>query len=236
MKLPLNLLFVMYQYGLEYSIVILVCILMIFIVNKRIIKDEGKIAQLSSKTNALITEYLQGLFTIKCHAWEQAFIAKIQTQRTRYLNQKNTVFLTTILSNLIGNICVLIVSIGIFYQHNQNSVILLNQVRSLCSTMKLIPKQISQFQKAVESFVRIEEYLKHLMSQECRENDINVGNIVLRNCFIGNNMESPLLHDISIEIPKNKTTLLIGAAGSAKTSLLLGILGGILLLNENIQF
>jgi ABC-type multidrug transport system fused ATPase/permease subunit len=216
------------------------------------IKYQKERLENTGKRVAAMNEMLQGIRIVKYFGWENHFLKKIGEIRVKELNSIMRLWAVFIGLGTLGSGSGIFISFATFAVYALiagnnldartafTAVYLLGVVSQ---SLTFLPAQVAQVLKAKVSLDRIQDYLKEqdidkYTSEEplvASDSKTTIGfkNAELR--YHGNDVNDSnsinfTLRNVNVEFPTGKLSVIAGSTGSGKTSLLLGLLGGIIIL------
>ncbi len=185
-----------------------------------------------ARLNSQIIESLKGIETIKVLASEEKSIEKLEVE---YIKNLKIAFNEGVLSNIQGSISSGVSTIGNLILMYIGAMMVIDGKITLGSLMaftslssyfmnpigRLIGLQLS-IQEASVSLKRISE-IYEMDKEQVEENKTKIqeidGGINIKNITFRYGSRSPVLKNVSIEIPKGKKVALVGESGSGKTTI-----------------
>jgi len=185
-----------------------------------------------ARLNSQIIESLKGIETIKVLASEEKSIEKLEVE---YIKNLKIAFNEGVLSNIQGSISSGVSTVGNLILMYIGAMMVIDGKMTLGSLMaftslssyfmnpigRLIGLQLS-IQEASVSLKRISE-IYEMDKEQVEENKTKIqeidGSINIENITFRYGSRSPVLKNVSIEIPKGKKVALVGESGSGKTTI-----------------
>ncbi|KAK4801560.1 hypothetical protein SAY86_022047 [Trapa natans] len=193
--------------------------------------------QRTDKRIGLMNEILAAMDTVKCYAWENSFLDKVQSARTDELSWFRKASLLGAFNSFLLNaipIVVTVTSFGLFTLLGGN----LTPARAFTSLslfavlrfpLFMLPNMITQTVNANVSLKRLEELLlaeeRILLPNPPVDNQLAAISIRNGNFSWDAKAERPTLSNINLDIPVGSLVAIVGSTGEGKTSLVSAMLG-----------
>jgi ABC-type multidrug transport system fused ATPase/permease subunit len=181
-----------------------------------------------------VNEALQGIRTLKCYGWEEAFMERIFAHRRKEIRALRMYANLNALQSAFWNSAPVLVSLATFtvYSMLGNTLTLpvvftaLALFNILRFPLAVLPMMLSSAISARVSAQRIDKFvnLPDLDTRQHHELGAHKNAVELQGTFAWDE-KTTVLHDIALECKAGELTCVIGAVGAGKSSLLAAALG-----------
>ncbi|XP_071816985.1 ATP-binding cassette sub-family C member 9-like isoform X2 [Apostichopus japonicus] len=194
-------------------------------------------------------EMLQSIRYLKLSSWEESFcnsIEKIRGEELKGLSKMQTVFIGR---KLLASAVPIIVSAMVFalYSYLSGKPLTPDSAFFALTIIQQTQLPLTNFSLFFESLAsttvsvnRLAAFFKHSQinktNKQATLNTLNAIELLGGNFTWGSETNQVILHNINIQIPKGKLTMIIGPVGSGKSSLLSAMLGEMTSVTGSVRF
>ncbi|XP_024120755.1 canalicular multispecific organic anion transporter 2 isoform X3 [Oryzias melastigma] len=187
----------------------------------------------------LMNEILNGIKVLKLYAWEDSFKQKVLDIRQKELNVLRKTAYLGALSTMAWTsapFLVALTSFAVYVSVDENNVldakkafVSLSLFNILRFPLNMLPQVISSMAQASVSLKRIQNFLSHdeldpdSVDRKNTSADFSVA--VVNGTFSWWKDQSPVLHSISVMVPRGSLLAVVGPVGCGKSSLISALLG-----------
>jgi ABC-type transport system involved in cytochrome bd biosynthesis fused ATPase/permease subunit len=189
-----------------------------------------------------VNEALQGIRTLKCYGWEEAFMERIFAHRHKEIRALRMYANLNALQSAFWNSAPVLVSLATFtvYSMLGNTLTLpvvftaLALFNILRFPLAVLPMMLSSAVSARVSAQRIDKFinLPDLVNREHHDLRDHANAVELRGTFTWDD-KTTVLHEIALACKAGELTCVIGAVGAGKSSLLAAALGELSPVNKD---
>ncbi|XP_078793298.1 ATP-binding cassette sub-family C member 3 isoform X1 [Oryzias latipes] len=187
----------------------------------------------------LMNEILNGIKVLKLYAWEESFKQKVLDIRQKELNVLRKTAYLGALSTMAWTsapFLVALTSFAVFVSVDENNVldakrafVSLSLFNILRFPLNMLPQVISSIAQASVSLKRIQNFLSHdeldpdSVDRKNTPGDFSV--TVVNGTFTWAKEDPPVLHSVSVMVPRGSLLAVVGPVGCGKSSLISALLG-----------
>ncbi|KAJ1532152.1 hypothetical protein ONE63_000776 [Megalurothrips usitatus] len=237
-KIGVLMLLLHYQMGISALIGAVLCVAVMtplqFVIGKKMSINSKSISVANDERLRRINEVLHGIKVIKLSGWEEQYEKRVQLARNRELRLLNVDSLhwavMTFLTHASSAI-VTLVTFGVYMLIEKSPMPSANVFASLALFNQLtvplfiFPITVPIIISAMVSTKRLEAFFSKPETNNVLDSRPRRGSVVSINDGNFSWSTGHVLNFNAVEVPKGGLTLVVGAIGSGKTSLLLALLG-----------
>ncbi|XP_068685996.1 multidrug resistance-associated protein 1-like [Montipora foliosa] len=203
--------------------------------------NKYQVKQMTEKDDRIkmINEVLNGIKVLKFYAWEESFLEKINSKRSKELNYLLKSRLVGALLTLVFTTLPVLVAVTAFTFYvlfvreltAAKAFVALSLFGIMSFPLRAYPNVLSACVQARVSIKRLEEFLDMDELdpdnvQRISSNLLSPGMVSVRDGVFGWNRTSPpILRSINVNIPSGSLVAVVGQVGSGKSTLLSALLG-----------